>query len=193
MRTGIRIGIATCLAALSFSCTQQESSADLPGLIPDIDSLMSAGRADRSSIIKTSVLNGVPSTGTYPATAAVDEELDVFTALESMNRPVYRDSYSRTIRPDNTSNLMITEWIATDSAAQVRFFRLYRHDSLPGILRVEAMLKQSSLFFTKEERLNVSFDPWSGRPEHYETSGSQQIAWLSPDRYSVQARIIYKQ
>lgn len=193
MLTGTRIGLVACLMVFSFSCTQQEPSANFPRLIPDIDSLISAGALERSSIIKESVLNGVHSAGTYPATAAFDEELDVFVAAESMNRAIYRDSYRRALRPDDKSNLMITEWIAADSSAQVRYFRLYQHDSLPGILRMEAMLKQSSLFFTKQEQLIVVFDPWSGRPEYYEASGNQQIAWLTPDVYNVQVKINYKQ
>lgn len=192
MRSAIRIGIAACLTVLCISCMRQEPAATLPRLIPDIDSLLSVGTSGRSSIVKTSVLNGVTSTGTYAVTAAFVEELDVFTAVASMNRPVFRNSYFRRLRPDDKSNLLITEWIATDSAAQVRFLRLYRHDSLPGIMRMEALLSQSSLFFSKEERLKVTFDPWSGRPEQYEASGRQKIAWLKPDGYSVQATIIYK-
>lgn len=192
MRTGIRIGIAGCLAVLCLSCIQEESSENQKKLIPDIDSLMSVGKSERASIEKESVLNGVHASGTYPATEAFAEELDVFAAVESMNRPIDRDSYHHSLRPDDKSNLMITEWIATDSAAHVRYFRLYRHDSLPGILRMEALLKQSSLFFTKQELLMVAFDPWSGRPEHYEASGHQKIAWLTPDNYTVQAKVIYK-
>jgi len=192
MKAVVRIGSLLVISICACSCVESPSTAGSPRLIPDIDSLMDIGALTRASINKESVLNGERSTGSYPATGAFSEELAVFSAIETMNRPVFRETYQKLIRPDGNSNLSVTEWLATDSSATVRSFRLFHHDSLPGVMKMEAHLRDDGYFFTKEERLMVTFDPWSGRPEHYHVTGRQRIAWMNADTYEVKATIIYK-
>ena len=179
------------MAVIMTSCSMDAGSGESRRIIPDIDSLMAIGADARGTVQKTSKLNGEETVGNYSPGKAFTEELEVFKSVESMNLPVHHEHYIRSEKPDDSSNLLITEWVATDSAAPVRSLRLHRREGEPAIIRLAAKIRNEGMFFSKSESLLIEFDPWTGRPERYAVTGRQRIAWLKEDVYAVQAEIGY--
>jgi hypothetical protein len=178
------------VAQVFFSCsTENRGAAD--DLLFNMDSLIQAQPKSGISISKTASLGDDVGNGTAEISSDWKEELAAFTRIGIMNLPVWQNSYLTASGPDPTSNLMLKKIYATDSAAPVRELRLAFFPERRQIIRLEAKLSESGMFYSRQENLNMEFDPATGRLERYSVSGTQKLAWFEPDQYRISAFVSY--
>lgn len=186
----VRIFLTLAISQTIFSCSSENRNTTESVLI-NIDSLISAQPASDVSINKTATLKNKTGSGTAKVSVNLEEELSAFSRIGVMNLPVWRNSYRMTIGADHKSNLMLKKIYAVDSAAPVRELGVTFMPESKKIVRLEARINESGLFYSKQESLTMEFDPHGGRLEKYSVSGTRQIAWFEPDRYQVSASLKY--
>ena len=172
------------------SCSSENRNTTEPVLI-NIDSLLNAQPTSGVSVNKTATLKSETGTGTSEGALTSEVELSAFARISVMNLPVWRNSYQMTTGADPNSNLKLKRIYAVDSAAPVRELRITFIPENRQIIRLEAQVNESGLFYSKQEILHMEFDPHGGRLEKYSVSGTRQIAWFEPDQYSINASVRY--
>lgn len=177
-------------AVAFFSCAPEAETIADAGWI-NMDSLINAQVTPGARIEKSATLNNQQSDGEVAKTKNWNSELEAFSRLAVMNKPIYRNKYSMTIGPDPNSNLQLKKIVATDSAAPVRKLQISILPQSHQIIRLEAFVKENSLFYSKQEELVLEFDPHNGRLERYSASGWQKMAWFRQDNYSIKATVNY--
>lgn len=173
-----------------FSCAPESSETTGTSWI-NIDSLIAAQTPVGATIEKFAALDSGSSSGSVAITENWSEELAAFARIGVINKPIYRNNYTTHRGPDPNSNLELVTLTATDSTAPVRTLKIFYLPDPQQIIRIEAGMKESGLYYSKEEQLSMEFDPQSKRLERYSVTGQQQLAWFSPDRYSIKALVRY--
>lgn len=177
-------------ASALFSCASETDSITDSRWI-NIDSLINAQITLGVRIEKSTTLNNVNSDGEVTKPKNWNSELEAFARIAVMNKPIYRNQFSITFGADPNSNLQLKKIMATDSSAPVRKLQISILPQSHQIIRLEAFLKENSLFYSKQERLIMEFDPHTGRLERYSVNGWQKMAWFRPDQYGIRASVSY--
>jgi len=186
----VSILLAFIIGQTFFSCSSEKGNTTEAVLI-NMDSLINAQPINGVTINKTATLKNETGTGTSEVSLRSEEELSAFAHIGVMNLPVWRNSYKVTTGADPNSNLMLKRIYSVDSAAPVRELRIAFIPENKQIIRLEASINESGLFYSKQESLTMEFDPHGGRLEKYSVSGTRQIAWFESDQYSVNASVLY--
>lgn len=179
------------LATVLFSCTDETTSVSGTQWI-NMDSLINAQMTSKATIEKSAMLDNQRSEGKVSVNTNWSSELEAFSRLAVMNKPIYRNQYSKSSGPDPYSNLILKKIVATDSLAPVKELRISVLPDSHQIVRLEGILKETSLLYSKDEQLIMEFDPHTGRLERYSVTGKQKLAWFKPDQYDIKASVIYR-
>ena len=84
-------------------------------------------------------------------------ELDVFTALDVINKPVNRAYYSVEEFSDSRSNLMVKSFTTKEEDLPVKYFKIYYQNN-PGRLRkLEAHFNELSSLYKSSRELTMDF------------------------------------
>ena len=83
-------------------------------------------------------------------------ELEIFTALDVINKPINRSYYSIEDLSDSRSNLKVKAFTTTEDLP-VRFIKIYYYQSPNKLRRLEAQFKESNSLYTSSRDLTMDF------------------------------------
>ena len=83
-------------------------------------------------------------------------ELEVFTALDVINKPINRSYYSIEDLSDSRSNLKVKAFTTTEDLP-VRYIKIYYYESPNKLRRLEAQFKESNSLYTSLRDLTMDF------------------------------------
>jgi len=114
-------------------------------------------------------------------------ELEIFTALDVINKPINRSYYSIEDLSDSRSNLKVKS-IATKEDLPVKYIKIYYYQKPNKLRRLEAQFNESNSLYTSSRDLTMDFQQFGDTTvlTSYKITGGQKM--LLDD--SVQYRII---
>ena len=83
-------------------------------------------------------------------------ELEIFTALDVINKPINRSYYTIKDLSDSRSNLKVKAFATTEDLP-VRFIKIYYYQSPNKLRRLEAQFKESNSLYTSLRNLTMDF------------------------------------
>jgi hypothetical protein len=145
---------------LIISCSQQKEKLVI---YYPIDSLLHAQvnyLADaKAKLSKDAEINGVKESKSLTPldTTAWQHELDIFFALNTLNKPINLGSYTVVDgQPDSTSNLLI-QGFSTTEELPVKYFNVYYLDNLSNIKKIEALYSEANSLLKESRLLTLEF------------------------------------
>lgn len=157
LKTGILSSII--FLVLLSSCTNNKKYS---GGLYAVDSLVSAQARylseNKASLSKTTRLGDrndkiliVPKD-----TVAWKKELEIFAALDIINKPVNRGLYKSQITSDNRSNLSVKSF-TTAEELPVKYLKIYYRDTPDKVRLIEAQYDESNALFKSARSLTMEF------------------------------------
>lgn len=163
----------------------------------DIDSLLHAQStvllAEKYAVRKTAILDGRKEDSSFqPDSTRLANELDVFRQIDVINKPLYRTSYKITDgEKDTRSNLLIRTYEAT-GASPVPFVKVYYHQTLPHIKKIESVYREQNTLYAAERFLTLEFDDAGGMAllTSYSLRGTQKMVLGDSVHFSVNGHFV---
>lgn len=117
-------------------------------------------------------------------------ELEIFSVMESINKPVNRDQYKIEQSADKRSNLRIRSF-STTADLPVPYVNVYYHGRPSNIRRIEAAYIETNGLYKTSRRLSMEFDPINGVPvmSSYSISGGQKMFMDDTVQYEIKGRV----
>lgn len=161
-----------------------------------VDSLLHAQASQltnmRASIDKEVVLgtNKEEVSLTPADTVGWLKELEVFSVMESINKPINRERYKTTETTDTRSNLRIRA-IETTDELPVLYVRLFYQGKPANIRKIEASYSETNGLYQTSRLLSMEFDNMNGLPviTSYSISGGQKMFMDDTVRYDIKGRV----
>ena len=157
LKTGILFSAIFLL--LFSSCTNNRKYSI--GLY-SVDSLVSAQARylfeNKASLFKTTRLgNRHDQILIVPKDTVVwKKELEIFAALDIINKPVNRTLYKSEITSDNRSNLSVKSFTTTEELP-VKYLKIYYRDTPDKVRLIEAQYNESNALFKSARSLKMEF------------------------------------
>jgi hypothetical protein len=103
-------------------------------------------------------------------------ELEIFTALDVINKPINRSYYSIEDLSDSRSNLKVRSFTTTEDLP-VRYIKIYYYQSPKKLRRLEAQFKESNSLYTSSRDLIMDFQQFGDTIvlTSYKISGGQKM------------------
>jgi len=89
-------------------------------------------------------------------TIAWKKELEIFVALEIINKPINRSLYKSEITSDIRSNLSVRSFTATEELP-VKYLKIYYRDTPDKVRLIEAQYDESNALFKSARSLTMEF------------------------------------
>ena len=143
------------LAACSPEQKSNQKYFDFDRLIDDQVSELS----QRKRVLdKMADMEGSKSDTTFlPSSEGWDKELEIFRALEKINKPAYRKAYSITDQvKDTRSNLLIRRYTAPSEP--VPLIEFYYQIEFSRLKKIEACLTEKNLLYSTQRVLKMEFE-----------------------------------
>jgi hypothetical protein len=161
-----------------------------------IDSLLHAQAAELSklqaSLNKQIVLeNKLEDVILTPRdTTAWLKELEVFSVMNTINKPINRDRYQMDESDDSKSNLRIRTF-RTSEDLPVSYVRLYYRGRPGNIRKVEAEYKELNGLYATSKLLALDFEDIKGTPvmTSYSIVGGQKMFLDDTVQYDIKGRV----
>lgn len=120
------------------------------------------------------------------------KEFEVFRQLDGMNRPGFKNAYTKTTMPDNQSNLLVTVYTAT-VPAPIRWLKVYYLQRPENIRRVEALCQESNVLFSSERTLTWELEDTGPHTmlTHYIMQGFQKTVASDSMIYRMEGSITF--
>jgi hypothetical protein len=142
------------------SCSQQKEKQVI---YYPIDSLLNAQvnylAEAKAKLSKDAEINGLKEAQSFtPAdTTAWQHELDIFFALNTLNKPINLGSYTTVAaQPDSTSNLLINSFTTTEDLP-VKYFNVYYLDNPSSIKKIVALYSEANSLLKESRLLTLDF------------------------------------
>ncbi len=184
-----KAGVLFIFYATLISCSSREANG--PKLYA-IDSLLSAQAkylSENSATLKKATTLGdrqdevilTPQDG-----ASWKKELEIFAALDVINKPLNRDLYSLASVADKKSNLIVKS-ITTAADLPVKYLRVYYQQAPNKIRKIEAAYKQSNTLYESDRALTMEFQQVDSGPAltSYSIVGAQKMFMGDSVRYTI--------
>ena len=156
------------LAILSFSCSNKQKSNSS---LFNVDSLIRAQvqylSDQHAKLSKTTSLGDSSSSIsiTPKDTIAWKNELEIFSVLHWINKPINRNSYSIENQADTKSNLWVRSFSIKKDLPEdqkdlpIEYLKIYYHNSLNKIRRIEGQYKELGFMNRTAQTLIMEFQP----------------------------------
>lgn len=184
--------------ALSFlvliSCSQQKEKQVI---YYPVDSLLNAQvnylTDAKAKLTKDAEINGLQeSTSFTPADATGwQHELDIFFALNTLNKPINLGSYTVTKdQPDSTSNLLIQSF-STTKDLPVKYVNIYYLDNPSDIKKIEALYSEKTSLLKESRLLTLEFKEVNNKNilNSYSIQGGQKMFLGDSVQFSIRGTI----
>lgn len=182
---------------LLFALVSCEKKPDAIAALYDVDSLLQA-QTDWLSKIKTSTkkvatLDGKENTSTLQGmdTTGWKSELEIFRDLDLINKPINRKAYQVEQNiPDTRSNLLIKS-ITTAEELPVRSLKIYYHQTLQKIKRIEAQFQEANTLYSSSRFMTLEFHEINDKATlaAYSVSGGQKMFMGDSVQFSIQGTV----
>lgn len=176
----LTVGLAVALAAALLSSCESE---DHPVTFYPIDSLVS-GQAEyltsiQAALFKEALLRGKADTITYTPgdTVAWMKELDIFSRLAEINKPVNKTNYSVSDGLfDPGSNLTVKAFTSLRELPVV-YLKVYYQGSLAKPRKIEALYDEDNLLYQSARLLSMHFQQVGNRTvlTYYSVKGGEKM------------------
>jgi hypothetical protein len=123
-------------------------------------------------------------------TTAWLKELEVFSVMNAINKPINRDRYQVSESGDPKSNLRVKSF-STSNDLPVTYVRLYYHGKPQRIRKIEAEYKELNGLYTTRRLLALEFEDMNGTPvmTSYSMLGGQKMLLDDTVRYDIKGRV----
>lgn len=123
-------------------------------------------------------------------TTAWLKELEAFSVVSAINKPVNRARYTVSETNDTKSNLRVRSFSTTDDLA-IEYVRLYYRSRLSHLRRLEASYREVNNLYRSNRRLSIEFQDVKGIPTivSYSIDGGQKMVLDDTVQYSINARV----
>jgi hypothetical protein len=184
--------IAVSLILFS-SCSQQKEKQVI---YYPIDSLLKSQvnylTEVKAKLSKDAAINGLSESNTFlPAdTTAWQHELDIFFALNTLNKPINLGSYTLLTKPDSVSNLLIQSFSTTEELP-VKYLNVYYLDSPSNIKKIEALYSEKNSLMRNSRLLTLVFKEVYNKNilSSYTIQGGQKMFLGDSVQFSVRGTI----
>lgn len=182
---------------LFFALVSCEKKPEAVAALYNVDSLLTA-QANWLSGIKTStkkiaILEGRESSSTLQRldTTGWKSELEIFGDLDLINKPINRNAYQVEQNiPDTRSNLLIKS-ITTQEKLPVRLLKIYYHQTLQKIKRIEAQYLETNTLYSSSRLMTLEFHEIDGKTTlaAYSVSGGQKMFMGDSVQFSIRGNV----
>lgn len=146
----------------------------------------------QATLTKQAQINGVEEKTTFtPAdSTAWLKELDIFTTLNAINKPVFNGYYTITVEPDIQSNLTVCTYTATTDLP-VAWLKLLYQDNRQNIRGIEALYREESSLMKGTRMLVMQFQEVNNKISltYYSIEGGQEMFLSKPVEFSLKGII----
>lgn len=180
-----------CCLFMFFSCSSPAKRNTGTELF-SIDSLITAQArylsGKKVTITKVSSINAKnDQMATTPKdTSAWRKELEIFTTLDLINKPLNRSLYKIERIQDSKSNLNIKAFSTTEKLP-VRYLKIYYHQNMDRIRKIEAEYDESNALFSGSRFLSMEFSQRDDKAvlTSYKVIGGQKMFLDDTVQYSI--------
>lgn len=178
------------------SCTNLDK-ASTPALFP-IDSLLEEQvlwlSQSNASIRKISIVNKLYDTAIVRPSGAEAwrNELQPLQNLGIINKPVYRQAYSRSVEENDANSNLKTLSFKSEQDVKVPFMKIYYLHSLLDPKRVDAIYAERNPMYDMRRNISIEFSTIDSRTilTSYRVEGGQKVFLGDTIAFSVQSSII---
>jgi len=193
-------GVLFLLAVIFFSCSnKQKVTSDLF----NVDSLIQAQvrylQEEHAGLKKVSSLgNSSDSVSTTPKdTTAWKNELEAFSVLHLINKPVNRNSYTIENQPDTRSNLSVRTFAikaslpADEKKLPIEYLKIYYQENPDKIRRIEGQYRESGMMYKTLQILRMEFQPVNDTMvlTSYSIAGGQKMLMGDSVQYKINTAV----
>ncbi|MDL5047375.1 hypothetical protein QQ054_15255 [Oscillatoria amoena NRMC-F 0135] len=182
------------LLVITWSCTTtvNDHSTYFP-----VDSLIRAQAIHlveiNASLTKHAQIDGTEETTSFiPAdTNAWLKELDIFSALNAINKPVNHGGYEVTEGRDEASSNLVVRAFTSKISLPVEWLKVYYQDSPRNIRRMEALYREDSSLMKGSRMVIMEFQELNNKITltSYSIEGGQAMFLASPVEFSITGTI----
>ena len=117
-------------------------------------------------------------------------ELEIFAAIEDINKPANKDFYKIEMLPDSKSNLVVKAF-TTNEALPVEFLRLYYQATEDRVRKIEAKYNESNVLYKSTRLLTMEFQQIDENIvlTSYEIQGNQKMFLSDSVKYSIRGDV----
>ena len=181
------------LVFLFTSCKQSNEVYVKPYF--DFDSLIhtqvQARAIQQKTIFKVAAINSKKDSSSFQADGTnLAHEWDAFLQLDVINKPMYKNNYEITERPDDKSNLTIRSYQAKIPSS-VPYVHFYYQGSFANIKRIESKYIEKNVLNDIARHLTLTLDEEQGKPfiQKYSITGGQKMIFNDTVQFSIQGSI----
>lgn len=181
------------LVFLCSSCKQSNEAYVKPYF--DFDSLIhtqvQARAIQQKTIFKVAAINSKKDSSSFQADGTnLAHEWDAFLQLDVINKPMYKNNYEITERPDDKSNLTIRSYQAKIPSS-VPYVHFYYQGSFENIKRIESKYIEKNVLNDIARHLTLTLDEEQGKPfiQKYSITGGQKMIFNDTVQFSIQGSI----
>lgn len=181
-----KFSVVLLLVIISFSCSNRQKSNSS---LFNVDSLLQAQvrylSTDHAGLIKTSSLEDASSSISFTPkdTAEWKSELEIFSVIHLINKPINRNSYEIEDQLDSKSNLSVRAFVIKPSMPDdekdlpIEYLKIYYQDSPGKIRKIEAQYREASMMYKTVQILSMEFQPIKDKMilTSYSISGGQKM------------------
>jgi len=193
-------GILFLLAIISFSCSNKQKKTSS---LFNVDSLIQAQvqylSKEHAGLSKTSSLGDSNSSIslTPKDTIAWKKELEIFSVLQLVNKPINRNSYVVENQPDTRSNLSVRTFAIKPSLPNdqkdlpIEYLKIYYQDSPDKIRKIEGQYRESGMMYKTSQVLCMEFQPVNDKMilTSYSISGGQKMFMSDSVQYKINTTV----
>ena len=181
------------LVFLCSSCKQSNEVYVKPYF--DFDSLIhtqvQARAIQQKTIFKVAAINSKKDSSSFQADGTnLAQEWDAFLQLDVINKPMYKNNYEISERPDDKSNLTIRSYQAKIPSS-VPYVHFYYQGSFENIKRIESKYIEKNVLNDIARHLTLTLDEEQGKPfiQKYSITGGQKMIFNDTVQFSIQGSI----
>ena len=123
-------------------------------------------------------------------TTAWLKELEVFSVMDVINKPINRDRYQTSESADIKSNLRIKSFRTTDDLP-ISYMNVYYHNLPAKIRKIEALYRELNGLYKTSRLLTLEFSDVEGTPimNTYSILGGQKMFMDDTVQYDIKGRV----
>jgi hypothetical protein len=187
-------GFFTCLLLCLCSCNKKAKVVSLY----NVDSLISAQvnflSAKKATLYKTASISGHKDDSVYVPvdTLAWKNELEIFSQLQAINKPINREFYMVDDGLyDPSSNLTVKAISATENLP-VRYLRIFYQQSIVKPRKIEALIQDQNELFKSGRVLLMEFQQIDNKSvlTSYSIDGGQKMIFGDSVGFFIKGKII---
>ena len=187
-----RLVVLALIVTLS-SCSERKKTK---ALYP-VDSLLNAQARylsrKKAMVKKVVVLDGKEEeiTVTPKDSTAWRNELEIFTALDVINKPVNRAYYSIEEDSDRRSNLIVKSFATKEEDLPVKYFKIYYQYKPSRLRKLEAHFNELSSIYKSSRELTMDFQQFGDTVvlTSYSIVGGQKMMLDDSVQYRISASL----